>query len=162
LDVARRLAGDVERDDEAAIIPVVLEPGFEAVALLEGGLLDRFLTRCAGLLPEDEAELARRWLEVEHRVWVVDRTRPGSSLALTDLHRGDTIEAVNGPVSRCTSPGEVVFAATVPSGEGWFLPCHPIGLSAKGAEAVVAQIEHGLDPMVVAGSVMREHRRATM
>lgn len=161
MDVACLLAGvDDPDDDEPAVLAVLGLPILESLTLLDAGLLARFLERLGPVLPDDERALAGRWLGARHRVWRVESTTPGRSLVVTDLCDGSTIEATNGVVSRCMSPGEVVFAAVVPTGDGWLQPDHPVclppDLAAEAADLVAADC----DPLAVAATLFEAARRA--
>jgi hypothetical protein len=159
-DAADHLARVDDLDDDRAIereLALALDyPVLEGALLLERGLLRRFVDRYTGLLSTEELDLAARWSEARHGVWSVVATRPGSSLTMVDLATGQQVEAINGSVSRCTSPGEVVFAVVLPTGGGWLLPQHPEGLDPAGA-AVIMDLMTGADPWDVVTEV---HRRA--
>ena len=143
--------------DAASELPVI-----ESIALLEYGLLEGFLMRMGQLLPTDERALAGRWMHERHTVWSVELTEPGGWLLLEECVSGERRKALNTTVSRCTDPGELVYAAVVPTGDGWLLPCHPIGLEDTDADAVVELLEAGIDPMLVASTVVRGTLSATM
>jgi hypothetical protein len=133
-----------------------------ALALLEGGLLGRFLHRYGRLLPDDERELAETWMQARHSVWRVEDTTPGRTLVLTDLAGGRTVEASNGAVSRCTRPGEIVYGAVVPTSDGWLLPCHPTCLDPDDGRALAELLVGGIDPMSVASTLVRGIESGTM
>lgn len=109
---------------------------------------------------DDERALTEEWTGARHRAWRVADTTPGTSLRLTDLASGETLDAMNGAVSRCTRPGELVFAAVVPTGDGWDLPCHPVGLSPEVADTLVTQLGADGDPLAVAATAFGRIRRA--
>lgn len=155
LDVAARLAGSDDFTEDGPITVALHHPLMESIALLDGGLLEVFLDRLGGLLPEDERDLAQRWTGARHDVWEVISTDPGRTLLLTDASGDVTVEAVNGSVSRCTSPGEIIYASVVPTGSGWFLPCHPECLTWEEEEDVLELIEDGRDPLAVSARVLR-------
>ena len=163
IDLAARLGGVQSWEDDDVVVADVLRcPVIESVSLLDAGQLRRFLDRIGCLLPGDERALAEQWTTVRHRAWQVEDTVPGSSLVLADLGDGATVEAVNGSVSRCTQPGELVFAAVVPTPTGWLLPCHPVGLTPGLADAVADLVAAGIDPLEVAATVVRGTQSATM
>jgi hypothetical protein len=61
--------------------PMVIE-----VALFEGGLLRAFLDERGYLLPEDERELAERWVDAPVDLWTIEEAEPTGSVT---LGRGD-------------------------------------------------------------------------
>jgi hypothetical protein len=157
---------DIDHDDwndpDEGLVQAFEEVPVQAIALLEGGMLRRFLDRCGGLLPPDERQLAEHWAGERHQVWRVLDVTPGTSLVLEALDGGRTVEALNGRVSRCTSPGEVVYAPVLWSGDAWHLPCHPAGLDPDDGELLVALASAGIDPWEIASTLVRGIRSATM
>ena len=125
-------------------------------------MLPGFLDRYGALLPDDEGVLAEEWIGVRQTVWRVEEAEPGWWLRMTDLASGAVVRAVNGSVSRCTSPGEVLFGAVVPSGDGWLLPEHPLCLVPDDGEALAELVRVGVEPMAVAATVVRGIQNATM
>jgi hypothetical protein len=166
VEIAKEVAGVSEGDEpfgpDDPLFEAMSAVPMRAVVLLEGGLLQRFVERLGSLLPDDERALAETWTTVRHRVWRVDDTTPGVSLVLTDLAGGGTLEAVNGSVSRCTAPGEVVYGAVVPTSDGWLLPCHPTCLAPGDGDSLAELLGAGVDPMAVAATLVRGIRSATM
>lgn len=154
------VAADHEPDDGA--LHAVREVPMRAVALLDGGLLVRFLDRCGGVLPEDERALAATWTNERHRVWRVVATEPGRWLRLSEVGGDRTVEVSDGAVSRCTQPGEVVYGAVLLTGGGWLLPSHPACLDPGDGEALAELVAAGIDPLAVAATVVRGIRSATM
>lgn len=162
--LAEELAGvDLLEAGECDVVEEVLTaPAFRSVALLEGGMLARFLDRLGPLLPADERALTERWRAARHAVWEVDDTEPGRWLRLVDLVSGEVVQAANGSVSRCTEPGEVVYGVVLPIGEGWLLPTHPVCLEPEEGLAVAELLEARIDPMAVAATVYRGGSSATV
>lgn len=150
LDVVADLA-DVERfdDDREAVTEVLHESATEAIALLDADLIAWFIDTFGALLPADERELLAGWVGTRHRLWRVEATDPGRSLTLIDHDTGRCVEAMNGSVSRCTHPGEIAYAAVVPTGAGWFMPCHHLGVSPSAAPLVASWIDDPDDPLEV-------------
>ena len=164
LRLACAVAGvEHEWDDPAAVDDAIGMSVLDSYLLLEGGLLQRFLDRLGPLLPDDERQLATSWLTERHKVWEVCRTNPGWSLELESLLDGTVVEADNGRVSRCTQPGEVVYAAVLPRPSGgWVLPYHPMGLDVDEGHGLAELLAADIDPFLVLTSVFRSARSATM
>lgn len=82
------------------------------VALTELGWFEWFLRDRGPLLPDDERDLAARWLDVERSVYAVESAADGATV-LRDLRTGDRVE-VGSPV-RSTG---LICARAVPDGDG--------------------------------------------
>ncbi|EME20876.1 SEC-C domain-containing protein [Rhodococcus triatomae] len=96
--------GDVESEDADAL-------ALDAV-LFEGGMFEHFLSRRGRLLPEDEVELAARWLMVSrsvHEVVAVD----GGSVTLRDVRTGDDVDVA---APEGLTVGDLFAARVVPTG----------------------------------------------
>lgn len=132
---------------------VLSDDATEAIALLDGQLLGDVLSTFGRLLPPDERRLAQLWRGQRHRLWSVEVTHPGRSLSLVDVHTGDRVEALHADVSRCTTPGEFVFGAVVPTGAGWMMPRHHIGIAPARVPDVATWIDECHDPIEVAQRV---------
>ncbi|MFD1811336.1 SEC-C metal-binding domain-containing protein [Rhodococcus gannanensis] len=77
--------GDVESEDADAL-------ALDTV-LFEGGMFEHFLSRRGRLLPDDEVELAARWLLVSRSVHEVVAVN-GESATLRDVRTGDDADVV--------------------------------------------------------------------
>ncbi len=53
-------------------------------------MLERFIKARGVLLPADELELVRRWIDVGPSLWQVTEVDPGSSLTMLDTISGDS------------------------------------------------------------------------
>jgi len=162
VDAACRLA-DLERDAGDRLVHAVRVPLMDSLALFEHGLLDRFAHDFGPLLRETERATLASWRDVTHRIWEVRDTEPGYTLTLVDLASGAEVTAQNGSVSCCTRPGELVYAAVLPSRDGrWLLPCHPLCLDDDVADVYADLLEHGVDPLLVAKGLLAGEYDATM
>ncbi|MFP4513650.1 MAG: hypothetical protein ACLFRV_11955 [Acidimicrobiales bacterium] len=160
LDLVAELA-DVEEvdDDLEAVTEVLHEEATEAIALLDADLVSWFVDTLGSLLPTDERGLLTEWVGTRHRLWRVEATDPGRSVTMVDDDTGRRVEAMNGSVSRCTQPGEIVFAAVVPTSAGWFLPCHHLGVASSSAPLVASWMDDFDDPLNVAAHLYSGIRR---
>ena len=151
LDVVAELADvDAFDDDREAVTEVLHEDATEAIALLDADLLSWFVDTLGALLPADERDLAAEWVGARHRLLRVEATDPGQSLTLVDYETGRCVEVMNGSVSRCTRPGEIAFVAVLPTGAGWFMPSHHLGVAPSAAPLVAGWMDDRADPLGVA------------
>lgn len=85
--------------------------------LFEGGAFEAFVKARGVLLPEDELDLAGRWLEVDRSVHEIESVTPGSGLVTRDL-RSDERREVRAPIeSRFLNSGDLLCARIVPAGD---------------------------------------------
>jgi hypothetical protein len=150
-------------EQEDRLLHALRLPVMESLVLLDRGLLEQFTATFVPLLSPSEVALLARWNGATHRLWEVTATEPGQALTLVDLVNGEEVVAVNGAVSRCTVPGEVVYGAVLPTDDGgWLLPVHPLCLDDDQAEAYVDLLRAGVDPLLLAKALVGEEYDATM
>jgi hypothetical protein len=85
-------------------------------ALIEGGLVQRFLHERGDLLPHDERLLMTAWLMVGRSVHEVVAVEPGVGMTLLDLGTGDELDVRERTASRHFMEGERLCARVVPDG----------------------------------------------
>ncbi|WP_346765360.1 SEC-C domain-containing protein [Rhodococcus sp. 105337] len=108
--------------DDDAVADAVHDPLVDDVLLHEAGAFADFVERRGVLLPEDEAELARRWTGVARSVFEVLDVRPGEGMALRDV-RSDTVTEVHVPTITGELPaGTLLCARVLPAGELHVMP----------------------------------------
>ncbi len=98
-------------DEVAAVDPLVID-----VALVEGGIFQRFVADRGPLLPEDELLLAEAWLLVERTVYEVTAVEAGRGVSVRDLRTGDQLDVRDRSFSRHAAAGQLVCARAVPDG----------------------------------------------
>jgi hypothetical protein len=106
-----------EPDDIEAVKSALYDVAVADVALTELGWFEWFLRDRGPLLPDDERDLAARWLDVERSVYEIESSaqRDGdATVVLRDRRTGDRVE-VRSP-SRPTAQN--VCARAVPDGNG--------------------------------------------
>lgn len=116
VDLVTARAGDTH--DDLAVLQAIEDPVVTDVALFEGGLLAQFLAHRGPLLPEDERDLARGWLEVRRGAYEIIEANPGEGLEVLDLRSGDRHSIREQTASTNLSVGEVLFARLLPDGTG--------------------------------------------
>jgi hypothetical protein len=79
---------DAPEDAPARVIAAACDATVAELCLFEGGVFGRFVEQRGALLPDDERELAERWVAGRHRVWEV--VEAGS--ALRDHETGEERE----------------------------------------------------------------------
>ncbi|MEU5843452.1 SEC-C domain-containing protein [Rhodococcus sp. NPDC047139] len=135
--------------DDDAVAEAVADPLVEDVLLFDSGAFADFLARRGDLLPEDEAELGRAWLDVERSVFEVETSSPGETLTLRDVRRDERVEVFTPWLSGEVPPGTLLCARVVPVGEGrWMMPggCEPVTEDQR--ETLVALFSEGsVDPV---------------
>lgn len=154
IDVA--IARAVEADPAAAARafqdPLVLD-----LVLVEGGWFEAFVAQRGPLLPDDEAELAERWLLVERSVHEVLAVDPGRTLLLRDLREPEDggvgeVEVADGALSRTARVGERYALRAVPDGEGHQIVGGVFPVP-EGAEDEVLELLDAGDPAEIAAWV---------
>ncbi|GAA5147634.1 hypothetical protein GCM10023321_08730 [Pseudonocardia eucalypti] len=110
------VAVERSRHDNAplALLDALNDPLCADAVLFEGGALDEFLEVRGALLPEDERELARRWLSAPRGLYEVQRARP---VTLREARSGETRELVD--AEPAPEAGTLVCARPLPAGQGW-------------------------------------------
>jgi len=103
-----------EPDDLEAVKAALFEVAVADVALTELGWFEWFLRDRGPLLPDDERDLAARWLDVERSVYEVEAGDGDDAVVLRDLRTGDRVEVAS--PSRPT--GQLICSRAVPDGEG--------------------------------------------
>ncbi len=96
------------------------------LALFEGGVAQWFLDAKRTLLPNDEAELAQRWIDATRSVYEVERSRAGR-MDLIDLATRKRMTVVDTVPDEPLEPGWKLIGRLVPVGDsfrafGGFLP----------------------------------------
>lgn len=117
-DVVTELATLVADEDEDRIADVFSTPIPIDIALTEEGWFEEFLTDRAALLPEDEADLARRWAGIERTVYEVEEVEPGSTVTVRDLRTGERTVVIERTLSQNAAPRQLLCARAVPTGSG--------------------------------------------
>jgi hypothetical protein len=116
LGLVEARAGDAA--DEGAMVRSLSDGLLHDVALFEDGWLEDFLADRGPLLPADESELVRAWLDVPRSLFEVVGTTPGDGLQLLDLRSGDRVDVREHAASRRLTVGTALFARVVPDGQG--------------------------------------------
>ena len=115
VELAYLRAADWEGEDAA--IKALADPVVGDALLFEGGAFAEFVAERGFLLPEDEQELARLWLQVRRSVHVVVQVRPGSGLTLRDVRTGQAQDVSERTLSGLLQPGDQICARVVPAGD---------------------------------------------
>jgi hypothetical protein len=157
--VALELADGDHHDDE-----VMADLRFEGVtgsiALLDAGLIDRFVSTLGALVPRDDVALLGQWREVRHRLWEISHLDLGRHARFVDLVDGAVRQVLDDGYSCCILPGDLRYGAMLPTGgKGWFMPRH-LPLDSAQAERIGGRVRCGDHPMSIAADVCREVRDA--
>ena len=116
LRLAEARAGDA--GDERALLGALGDGLLHDVALFEDGWLEDFLAARGPLLPDDERELVRSWLDISRSLFEVVAAPPGEGLELLDLRSGERVTVRERTASRRFAVGVALFARVVPDGRG--------------------------------------------
>lgn len=120
VEAARVRAGD--QDGDEGVAEALADPLVTDVVLFEGLVFYRFLARRGELLPDDEHEMARQWLDVDRSVHEVVSVDGDYSARLKDLQTGDEHDVTALPVDRPVEVGALYCARVVPAGDTWQVP----------------------------------------
>ncbi len=159
--VAAELADGGEYDDDDVYADVFGEGTTRSLALLECGLLDRFRSTFGPLLPDDDLALVDQWRGEGHRLWEVLGVGPDRTAELVDVVDRSVRHISDVGRTCCVAPGRFLYAAVLPSGDGWFMPDH-LGLTAGAADIVAAGLRAGDRPMDIAIDAYDEVRDPPM
>jgi hypothetical protein len=118
------------------IVETVADPDLRAMvhesylpvdlALFEGGVADWFLTAKESLLPADETEMLRQWIDATRSVYEVERSRAGR-MDVIDLANRERLTIVDTVPDEPLQTGWKIIGRLVPVGDayrayGGFLP----------------------------------------
>lgn len=115
LDYAEILGGDEEASAAGRNLG---DPLVADLALFEGGLLERFVAECGGLLPDDELALVRSWLSSERQLLEVLSVEPRVSVSCRDLLTGEEVDVRDGTMSTTLEPLDLIYGRPLPDGSG--------------------------------------------
>ena len=119
VELAAIRAADTPGED--AVVTAMDDPLLADVLLAEGTQFFRFLELRGHLLPDDEREMARGWLDVGRSVHeVVSVTDSGAQLK--DLQSGELHEVSRWSTGRTLRVGERYCARVLPVGDSWQIP----------------------------------------
>ncbi len=107
----------LDPDDPDSLQRAMEDPLVLDVVLHEGGWFDRFLDERGGLLPADEAMLARAWTLVERTVYELLEVRAGIDIGVRDLRTGELFDVREQTFSRTAQQGALVCGRAVPDGQ---------------------------------------------
>lgn len=110
-------ARTLDPNDEERVVEALHDPIVFDTALVECGWFERFVTERGPLLPEDEAQLATRWAEVERTVYEVEEVG-ADELVVRDLRTDERLTVVPPRDGAPFEIGAHVCARAVPDGLG--------------------------------------------
>ncbi len=87
--------------------------------LCEGGVFAEFLLDRGHLLPEDEFELAQRWVEIERSVFDVEEVVLNQGLSLRDIRSGERTWVSEQMATHSAKPGMLIVTRLLPCGKEW-------------------------------------------
>lgn len=99
-------------DDDDDLDPLVLD-----AVLFEGGAFAEFLEVRGSLLPDDERQLAEKWLTVQRSVFEIEHVQPGKGVTVRDLRTGDTHDVLERTVGSPLKAGQLICARVLPVGD---------------------------------------------
>lgn len=110
--------------DDDAVLKAMDDPLLADLLLVEGLQFYRFLAQRGALLPEDEHEMARQWLDVDRSVHEVvsASASTGAGVQLKDLRTGEVHEVSRWSAGRPLRVGERFCARVLPVGDSWQIP----------------------------------------
>lgn len=120
VEAAEVRAGGQGGDD--ALAEALTDPFVADAVLFEGGVFYRFLARRGDLLPDDEHEMARQWLDVDRSVHEVVSVDGEYTARMKDLQTGDEHDVIGLPVDGPVEVGALYCARVVPAGDTWQMP----------------------------------------
>lgn len=120
VEVARVRTGDQTGDEGLA--EALADPLVTDAVLFEGLMFYRFLARRGELLPDDEHEMARQWLDVDRSLHEVVSVDGEYTARFRDLKTGDKHDVIGLPVDGPVEVGALYCARVVPAGDTWQVP----------------------------------------
>ncbi|WP_420749463.1 SEC-C domain-containing protein [Rhodococcus sp. O3] len=120
--LAENRVADLDEFDEEyadALNEALADPLITDLVLFECGAFAEFVEQRGYLLPEDELDLARQWLEAKRSLYEVERVQPGVSVTARDLLTGETVEISDRVASRQVGAGELLLTRLVSVGDAW-------------------------------------------
>jgi hypothetical protein len=87
--------------------------------LFPNGGLGRYLSTRGPLLPADEADCARRWVEQRMRLLEVRSIGEDGTLETVDVAGGEELRIVDTSVSGSVEPGQALLARPLPVDDVW-------------------------------------------
>lgn len=94
--------------------------------MAEGGALAQILGELDGLLPDDEAALARSWCDCRHRLWSVERATAAGGARLRDDATGEVVAVATPPRAQELLPGRHILGLVVAGPGSSLLVGHPL------------------------------------
>lgn len=117
------MLGDVDDDERDRTADGLTGNAFvQGLLLWEGGLLEEFLDVHAPLLPADELELGRRWVDAPLELWEVTDVRPDEGMSLLGLYRGESVDVRERALTRAAKVGQTYLARVLDAGDHLELP----------------------------------------
>lgn len=87
--------------------------------LCEGGVFEDFLDDRGHLLPEDELELAQRWIGITRSVFDVEEVVLNQGLSLRDIRSGERTWVSERMATHSVKPGMLIATRLLPCGQEW-------------------------------------------
>lgn len=87
--------------------------------LCEGGVFEDFLDDRGHLLPEDEFELAQRWIGITRSVFDVEEVVLNQGLSLRDIRSGERTWVSERMATHSVKPGMLIATRLLPCGQEW-------------------------------------------
>jgi hypothetical protein len=132
-------AGNQEIDDDD------LTAMLTDVAAFEGGAIDEFVRERVDLLPPDERQLARGWVDSRLALWEVVEVEFGTSLTVRDTRTGDRLEVAERSASRALRTGGYLLARVVPVGAQHQIIGPPLEIGLRHRESLLRLFDSDSD-----------------
>lgn len=146
-----RHAADVDAD----LVEAVSDPLVTDALLFEGGAFEEFLRVRGSLLPDDELELAQKWLRVDRSLFEVEQLRPGQGLTVRDVRTGDRHDVRERKTSAGLEVGQLICARVVPVGDTmqFFGGAEPVAPHER--DPLIALLDSGPDEVTLVAQLSR-------
>ncbi|MGC9154462.1 MAG: SEC-C metal-binding domain-containing protein [Ferrimicrobium sp.] len=148
-DLVRPIMETMEDSEVEALQGATLPLLIDLIAMSRE-MLERFLNVRGTLLPADELQLVREWVDLGPSLWQVVAIDPGTSITMLDTIGGLSRVVQERSMASEISVGDYLYVRVVPAGTGFQVIGIPLRLSAVQRETLLVTLSAGGGPTELA------------